>query len=84
MSLTKFITDMLNIEPDQIEKLDSIKQSDDSIIQRIRLKHDEHIRCSYCHGKVKIQGYSSREVITQKYLKKFLKVVNSKKSTKLK
>ena len=24
MSLTKFITDMLNIEPDQIEKLDSL------------------------------------------------------------
>lgn len=63
MSLTKFITDMLNIEPDQIEKLDSIKQSDDSIIQKIRLKHDEHVQCPYCHGKVKIHGYSPRKLI---------------------
>ena len=44
-------------------KIDPIKQSDDSIIQKIRLKHDEHVQCPYCHGKVKIHGYSPRKLI---------------------
>lgn len=45
MSLEKFITDVLNIESERIEKIYSINQSDNSVLIKIRLKMDDEIRC---------------------------------------
>ena len=43
MSLENFITDMLNIELNMIEKIDSLKQSDGSIVIKIHLIRDPNV-----------------------------------------
>ena len=63
MSLHKFITDMLNIKPDYIDKIDSFDLSDGSVNLRIRLKAKKGICCPVCGGKVHIHGYSLRKLI---------------------
>ena len=63
MSLEKFITDMLNIELSEIESLNSIPQSDDSIVIKIKLNRKENNSCPLCHGKVKIHGYYPRKLL---------------------
>ena len=37
MSLEKFITDMLNVELDELDSITSIPQSDDSIVIKLKL-----------------------------------------------
>ena len=51
MSLHKFITDMLNIKPDYIDKIDSFDLSDGSVNLRIRLKAKKDICCPVCAEK---------------------------------
>lgn len=63
MSLENFITDMLNIEPNMIEKMDTLKQSDGSIVVKIRLIRDPNVVCPLCKQKVKIHGYYSKKLI---------------------
>ncbi len=61
MSLEKFITDLLNIEMDKIDKLTSVDM-DDGLSIKIRLKSDG-IKCPLCGGNVKIHGYYDRKLI---------------------
>lgn len=61
MSLEKFITDLLNIEIDKIEKLASI-DTGDGVSIKIRLKSD-NVKCPLCNGTVKIHGYYDRKLI---------------------
>ena len=63
MSLENFITDMLNIELDMIEKIASLKQSDGSIVIKIRLVRNKNEYCPLCQQKVKIHGYYSKKLI---------------------
>ena len=63
MSIEKFITDILNINAETIEKLNSIPQSDGSIIIKVRLKPNSDIMCPLCNRKGKIHGYSPRKLI---------------------
>ena len=64
MSLEKFITDILNIKSEKIEKLTSIDLHDNSILIKVRLKRDHEIKCPLCKNeKVKIHGYSKRTLI---------------------
>lgn len=60
--MRQFITDMLNIQDDKIEDLQSIKQSDGSVIVYIKLKVISK-SCPFCHGAVKIHGYYPRSLI---------------------
>lgn len=45
MSLENFITDILNIKSENIEKLTSINQSNNSIIIKITMKRDPNCKC---------------------------------------
>ena len=40
MSIEKFITDMLNIDPDTIDSIESVLSSDESVTIRIKFKPD--------------------------------------------
>lgn len=61
MSLNKFITQLLNIEEEQIEDLKQIIQSDNSVIFKVKLKFRPTL-CPYCNGPAKIHGYYSRKL----------------------
>lgn len=63
MSLEKFITDMLNVELDELDSITSIPQSDDSIVIKLKLCKKENVSCPICHGKVKTHGYYSRKLL---------------------
>lgn len=57
--MRQFITNMLNIQEDKIEELQTIAQSDGSIIINLKLKVTSKI-CPFCSGPVKIHGYYPR------------------------
>jgi len=63
MSIEKFITDILNINSEDIEKIDSIPQADSSIKVKIRLKPNPDILCPISGHKVIVHGYSRRKLI---------------------
>ena len=50
--MRQFITNMLNIQDDKIEELQTIAQSDGSIIINLKLKVTSKI-CPFCSGPVK-------------------------------
>ncbi len=60
-SLEKFITDLLNIEMDRIEKLISV-DTDEGLSIKVRLKSSD-VKCPLCNGPVKIHGYYDRRLI---------------------
>ncbi len=57
--MRQFITDMLNIQEENIEDLQTIKQPDGSIIINLKLKVTSKI-CPFCSGPVKIHAYYPR------------------------
>mgnify|MGYP002707721595 FL=1 len=57
--MRQFITNMLNIQEDKIEELQTIAQSDGSVIINLKLKVTSKI-CPFCSGPVKIHGYYPR------------------------
>lgn len=57
--MRQFITNMLNIQEDKIEELQTIAQSDGSIIINLKLKVTSKI-CPFCSGPIKIHGYYPR------------------------
>jgi len=63
MSLENFITDILNIKLEDLEKVDSFAQSDDSLLIKLRLKNKSDVSCPYCLKEVKIHGYYPRKLI---------------------
>ena len=63
MSLEKFITDILNIKSESIEKIDSFSLPDDSVNIKIKLKPSDELVCPVCNAKGKIHGYYPRKLI---------------------
>ena len=61
MPLDQFITNMLNIESEQIQELLTFCQSDGSMIIKIRLVH-AHCACPYYNGQAHIHGYYPRKL----------------------
>ena len=61
MSLHQFITNILNIKPEQIQDLLTLNQSDGSMVIKIRLV-DAHCICPYCNGQTHIHGYYPRKL----------------------
>ena len=63
MSIEKFITDMLNIDPNMIESIESIQTSDDSENILIKLKPSDHPTCSYCGQPLVSNGFYRKKLI---------------------
>lgn len=64
ISNQKFITDILNINYDQIESIDSIKNSDHSINFFVKLKPVSNLRCPYCDScHIVGNGFTKRKLI---------------------
>lgn len=59
MYLKQFVSDILNIDFEQIQELQDICQSDETIVIKIKLK-DKRPLCSYCQSRPKIKGYYPR------------------------
>lgn len=63
MSLEKFITDILNIKSESIEKINSFSSPDDSVNIKIKLKPSDEIVCPICNTKGKVHSYYPRKLI---------------------
>lgn len=63
MSLENFITDILNIDYDRIEKISAVDIDHSSVSVYVRLKPDPNVVCPLCHGKVKIRGYHQKKLV---------------------
>ncbi len=61
MSLKKFSTDLLNIEPSKILKIESTVGEDSALYIYIHLVPSIK-KCKYCGGKVTIHGYTKRKL----------------------
>ena len=59
--LKQFVCSILNINEDIIEELIQIPKSDGSIVIKIKLRVNIEI-CPYCKKKVKIHGYTSKNI----------------------
>lgn len=77
MSLEKFITDLLNIEIDKIEKLTSVDTSDGLSI-KVRLKSSK-VKCPLCNGNVKVHGYYDRKLIHSTLINRKCTIVYSQR-----
>ena len=53
MSLEQFITDILNVKSDDIQEIYHLKQSDESLIIKVKLKRTL-LSCPYCKKKLNI------------------------------
>lgn len=60
MSIKNFITDMLNVNPVDIESISTVVQSDNTVKVKIRLKSDPAIKCPFCKQPVIKNGFISR------------------------
>ena len=56
MSINQFVADMLNINSNQIEHIQQITKSDNSIVIKVKLCVN-NFACPYCRNKVNIHGY---------------------------
>lgn len=63
LSIEKFITDMLNIDPNMIESIESNQTSDDSENILIKLKPSDHPTCSYCGQPLVSNGFYRKKLI---------------------
>lgn len=61
MSIENLIINLFNIELEKIKKIDSIVQSDGSIIVKITLVPEE-IKCKFCKNKMNIHDYTQRKL----------------------
>ena len=61
MSLEQFITDLLNVKADDIQEIYHLKQSDQSLILKVKLKR-HLLTCPYCGKKLNIHGYYTRKL----------------------
>ena len=62
MSLEQFITELLNVKQDEIQEIYHLKQSDGSLILKVRLKRSL-LSCPYCRKKLNIHGYYTRKLL---------------------
>ena len=61
MSLEQFITDLLNVKSDDIQEIYHLKQSDESLIIKVKLKRTL-LSCPYCRKKLNIHVYYTRKL----------------------
>ena len=61
MSLEKFITKVLNVKPDGIQKMTSIEEENGSLTLKLWLK-PKNPQCPVCGGPAAIHGYYSRRL----------------------
>lgn len=61
MSLNQFITEILNIKEEDLEDVQPFKQSDDTLLIKLKLKNHQPL-CPYCNEEVKIHGYYPRRL----------------------
>lgn len=61
MSLSQFVSNILNLSEERIEKLVQIPKSDGSIVIKIKLRVNIG-KCPYCKNSVKIHGYTSKNL----------------------
>lgn len=61
MSHEKFITDFLNIKPEYLQEIITVKQPDGSLHVKVRLK-PQGTTCPYCHKPAKVHGFYSRKL----------------------
>ena len=61
MSHEKFITDFLNIKPEYLQEIITLKQPDGSLHVKVRLK-PQGTTCPYCHKPAKVHGFYSRKL----------------------
>ena len=61
MSHEKFITDFLNIKPEYLQEIITLKQPDGSLHVKVRLK-PQGTTCTYCHKPAKVHGFYSRKL----------------------
>ena len=61
MSHEKFITDFLNIKPEYLQEIITLKQPDGSLHVKVRLK-PQGTTCPYCHKSAKVHGFYSRKL----------------------
>lgn len=62
MSLKKFTIDILNIEPEKVEEIETVDSKNDELQILITLKRDQ-FTCRDCKSKLKIHGYTTRKMI---------------------
>ena len=63
MSIEKFITDTLNIDPNTIDSIESIRSTDESVAVRIKLKPDPDPKCPYCGTQLVCNGFYNKKLI---------------------
>lgn len=63
MSLEKFITDILNIKSESIDKIDTISHANNSITIKLRIKASDDCICPICKVKGKVHGYYPRKLV---------------------
>lgn len=61
MSEKQFYSNILNIDDNLVDSITSVKQSDESVVVRIKLKVS-NTKCIYCDGPIRIHGYSARKI----------------------
>lgn len=61
MSYEDFITTMLNVQPEDLSSITSLKQEDGSIVLKIKLV-PKYTLCPTCKSPTKIHGYYSRKL----------------------
>ena len=62
MSIEKFITDMLNIDPSTVESINSVESSDESVSIHIKLKQTDNMRCPYCGNSLVSNGFYKKKL----------------------
>ena len=62
MSLNQFVAGILNINPEVIEDLFEVPQSDESILIKLKLRV-KPAECPYCKGPVTIHGYTKKKLV---------------------
>jgi transposase len=63
MSIKKFITDMLNVDPEKVESVESVNSSDGSVTVRIKLVPDPGLRCPFCGGALVGNGSYAKKLV---------------------
>lgn len=68
MSIKKFITDALNIDPLLIESVDCLESDDESLTVFVRLKPMESLKCNLCGGPLISNGSYKKKLIHSTFI----------------
>lgn len=56
-----FITRILNIDPDRIEKIDTAADDEGGLLIKTTLRYEE-TPCPVCEGKTTVHGYNEKKI----------------------